>query len=270
MKDYGLVSIITPSYNCAKFIGHTIRSVQNQTYQNWELLITDDCSKDNSCEVIESFAKQDNRIKLFKSLENKGAGEARNNSIKEAQGRFVAFLDGDDMWLPQKLERQLDFMVRNNIEISMTRTIEINQNGEKTGIYMGKKRVKYFQNFVMNCLDTSAVVYDTKRIGKFYMKKIRKRQDWLLWNAILKKTGSAYCFPEFLAVYVKNDDSLSSNKFSLLKYHTNVYMEQGLSKFSSVIMNYFVSLPLFVCKRWYNKIAFKYYRKAINEIVIMR
>ena len=108
-----LVSIITPSYNSEQFIGQMIESIIAQTYQNWELLITDDCSTDNSCAIIEKYARQDNRIKLFKLDCNSGAGIARNESIKHANGRYIAFCDGDDWWLPNKLQEQIDFMSKN-------------------------------------------------------------------------------------------------------------------------------------------------------------
>lgn len=268
MKDYGLVSIITPSYNCSKFISKTIRSVQGQTYKNWELLITDDCSKDDTCDVIESFAKDDSRIKLFRQTVNGGAGAARNRSISEAKGRYIAFLDGDDMWLPEKLEKQLHFMDTNDIDFCMTRTVEINEEGEKVGVCLGKKRVSHAFNFIINYMDTSAVMYDTTRYGKFYMQNIRKRQDWLLWNDILKKTKFAYCLPEFLTVYVKNGNSLSSNKLSLLKYHTQCFQHQGLPKLLAVFVNYCISIPLFMIKRSHYRSAFKQYKEELDKIII--
>ena len=120
MTDYGLVSIITASFNCSAFIGETIESIQAQTYTNWELLITDDCSTDNSREVINSYADKDPRIRLLRLDKNSGAGIARNNSIREAKGRFIAFCDSDDRWKPEKLERQLAFMTENSYGLTYT------------------------------------------------------------------------------------------------------------------------------------------------------
>ena len=120
MNDFGLVSIITPSYNCAGFIGETIASIQAQTYRNWELIITDDCSTDNSTQVIESYCRQDSRIKLLRLDSNSGAGAARNNSIRAARGRFIAFCDSDDRWTPDKLQLQLEFMTSNGYGLTYT------------------------------------------------------------------------------------------------------------------------------------------------------
>ena len=120
-----LVSIITPCYNCSKFIGQMIESVQAQTYTNWELLITDDCSTDNSREIVEGYAKIDHRVKYFKLEQNSGAGIARNNSIKEALGRYIAFLDSDDLWAKNKLERQIDFIQKNEYKFIFCQAIVI-------------------------------------------------------------------------------------------------------------------------------------------------
>mgnify|MGYP000627539246 FL=1 len=112
MQDYGLVSIITTTWGCAKFIGETIKSIQAQTYQNWELLIQDDCSIDNTDKVVETYAEADLRIKYECNLKNSGAAITRNNALRRAKGRWIAFLDADDLWLPEKLEHQLTFMVK--------------------------------------------------------------------------------------------------------------------------------------------------------------
>ena len=120
MKDYGLVSIITPSYNSAEFISETIESIIAQTYTNWELLITDDCSTDNTSEIVNKYIRKDNRVKFFQLPQNSGAGVARNNSIKEAKGRFLAFCDSDDAWYPNKLEKQLSFMLENEYAFTCT------------------------------------------------------------------------------------------------------------------------------------------------------
>ena len=113
MQDYGLVSIITPTWACADFIAETIRSIQAQSYQNWELLIQDDCSKDNTLEVVKPFMETDERIKYECNPQNSGAAITRNNALRRAKGRWIAFLDSDDLWLPEKLEHQLKFMVEN-------------------------------------------------------------------------------------------------------------------------------------------------------------
>ena len=120
MQDFGLVSIITPNYNCAQFISDTIKSVQAQTYLNWELLIQDDCSTDGTVEEVLLFAENDSRIKYECNQKNSGAAITRNNALRRAKGRWIAFLDSDDLWLPEKLEHQLKFMVENKYAFSYT------------------------------------------------------------------------------------------------------------------------------------------------------
>ena len=146
MKEYGLVSIITPCYNNAKFIGKAIESVMSQSYQNWEMLITDDCSTDNSIDVINEYIKKDCRVKLFRLDKNSGAAVARNNSITEAKGRYIAFLDGDDMWMPNKLELQLEFMSGNNSALSCTSMMYCDEDGNFKSIEIAPKSHNFKQN----------------------------------------------------------------------------------------------------------------------------
>ena len=222
-KQENLVSIITPSYNSEKFISKTINSILNQTYNNWELLITDDCSTDETLNIIRSFQENDNRIKLFKLAANKGAGEARNNSIEKAKGRFIAFLDSDDQWKPNKLEIQIDFMLSNSLALTYSGYDVINENG----IYLKNIRppkVVNFQKIISNnyigCL---TAVYDTKIIGKHYMPKIRRRQDWVLWINIIKIIRETKGIENSLAIYTDRKNSISDNKFLMLKYNWQVY-----------------------------------------------
>lgn len=223
MHDLGLVSVITASYNCSDFIGKTIESIQSQTYQNWELLITDDCSTDNSREVIESYAGNDSRIKLFKLPKNGGAGLARNNSIREAKGRFIAFCDSDDRWYPEKLERQLKFMCENNLGLCYTSYDTCDENGVINGyvVCLPKlTRLKIIRDNGIGCL---TAVYNAEKIGKHFMPSIRKRQDWCLWIDIITKTGAAYGLQEPLSLYRVRGGSISSNKIEMLRYNFNVY-----------------------------------------------
>lgn len=245
-----LVSIITPCYNCSRFIGQMIESVQAQTYKNWELVITDDCSTDNSRDVVWEYANKDPRIKFFQLAINSGAGIARNNSIKNAQGRYIAFLDSDDMWKPEKLERQLKFMMDNGYQFTHSYTLVIDENGTVVGLNKKPARVSFNSTRIINYIGTSSVIYDTEKIGKIYMKPIRRRQDYALWLNILQKTKYAYCLAEPLFIYRYTPSSLSSNKFSLLKYHVEVYEQAlGYSHLHAVLLFYCVSLPCFVVKK---------------------
>ena len=143
MKNLSLVSIITPSYNSAPFIAETIESIINQSYPYWELLITDDCSSDNTIEIIQEFIKKDSRIKLFQLDQNSGAGICRNKSIENAQGRFIAFCDSDDCWMPNKLEKQLAFMIEKDCVLSYTSYMICDENSKIQGIIICNKKITY-------------------------------------------------------------------------------------------------------------------------------
>ena len=148
MKDYGLVSIITPTWNCATFICETIRSIQAQTYQNWELIISDDCSTDNTKEVIKPYLQEDKRIKYICNDKNSGAAITRNNALKVARGKWIAFLDSDDLWLPEKLEKQVAFMVENNYAFSYHEYTEMTEDGKDMGVYVsGINKVNRFNMY---------------------------------------------------------------------------------------------------------------------------
>lgn len=240
-----------------------IESVIAQTYQDWELLITDDCSTDNSQEIIEHFANKDKRIKYFKLDKNSGAGIARNNSIKEAAGRYIAFLDSDDLWKPTKLERQLAFIQDKGYQFVFCQAEVIDTEGKIYGYNYRRPRVSYNSTKIINYIGTSGVLYDTKGIGKFFMKPIRRRQDWVLWLDILKVTKYAYCQPEGLAVVrTNNKESLSGNKRKLPAYHIEVYHHYlGYSTLYSYFLFYCISLPCFMWKKLQIKHDYAAYRK---------
>jgi glycosyltransferase involved in cell wall biosynthesis len=222
-NDYGLVSIITPSYNCAQFVAETIEAILAQSYTNWELLITDDCSSDNSCEIIQRYADNDPRIKLLRLEKNSGAGVARNNSISAAKGRFIAFCDSDDRWTSNKLERQLSFMVDNNYGLTYTSYATTDEDGKVIGYVECMTKLNYSRIIRDNGIGCLTAIYDAEKIGKFYMPIIRKRQDWCLWIEIIKSIGAAYGLQEPLAIYRTRNGSISSNKVEMLKYNYAVY-----------------------------------------------
>lgn len=231
----GLVSIITPSYNAEKYLVHTIESVLAQTYQNWEMLIVDDCSPDNANQLIKSYAAKDSRIKLIKLEHNSGAAVARNKAIALAEGRFIAFLDSDDRWLPHKLETQLNFMQRNNVAFSYAAYEKLNEQGEVVGVVGVPDKVSYkelLKTCVIGCL---TAIYDAEKIGKVYMPLIRKRQDFGLWLRILKKEPYAYGVQEVLGQYQLRADSISANKASAAKYTWRLYRDvEGLNKITAL------------------------------------
>lgn len=225
MINYGLVSIISSSYNSSRFISQTIESILSQTYTNWELLITDDCSTDNTREIVASYQRKDPRIRLFQLKENSGPGVARNHSIEMAKGRFVAFCDSDDWWYPEKLEKQLAFMQEKNCALSYTSYMVCNKRQTITSIVFSLSKITYTTLKRDNVIGCSTAIYDVEKVGRMYFPDIRKRQDWGLWLHILKKVNVAYGMKEPLSVYRMQEMSLSFNKLSLIRYNIAVYRQ---------------------------------------------
>ena len=224
--ENNLVSIITPSYKSEKFISQTIDSVLSQTYENWEMLIVDDVSPDNSNKIIEEYAKKDNRIKLIKLENNSGPAVARNRAIEEANGRYIAFLDADDLWTPEKLEKQLTFMKEKDCALTYSSYETMSEDGEVLSrVVNPPAKLSYKDLLKSNHIGCLTAVYDTNKIGKVYVPLINKRQDYGLWLRILRKIDYAYGINEPLARYRIMSNSVSSNKLSLLKYHYKLFTE---------------------------------------------
>ena len=219
-----LISIIMPTYNCAKFIKETIESVINQTYQNWELVIVDDCSQDNTEEVVKKF--NDERIKYYKLEKNSGAAIARTTAMKMATGNYMAFLDSDDLWKNDKLEKQLEFMKKNNYNFTCTEYEQIDEEGNKLNKIIKTKKKANYNRILLDCpVGNSTVMYNVEKLGKFEVPNIRKRNDDALWLQILKKEEFIYGMPDVLMEYRIRNNSISSNKLSLIKYHWQLYRE---------------------------------------------
>ena len=230
-----LVSIITPSYNSKQFIPETIQSVLNQTFKNWEMIIVDDMSTDNSNSIIEECIKNDFRIKLIKLKENSGPAIARNRAIEESNGRYMAFLDADDIWEPFKLEKQIQFMQQNNLALSYASYYLIDERGAQLGTFITKPRVNYFNLLKTNSIGCLTAIYDTDKLGKVYMPNIIKRQDYGLWLKLLKKTDYAMGILEPLASYRIMRNSVSSNKFIASQYVWKLFREvEKLNIFQSI------------------------------------
>lgn len=214
-----LVSIIMPSYNTAKYIEESIKSVLVQTYTNWELIIVDDCSTDNTDEIVRSFLSDD-RIKYFKHEKNSGAAVSRNKALREAKGKWIAFLDSDDLWLPEKLERQIAFMKANDYKFSYTDYEELDKNSTSLNILVsGPKKVTkkgMYRYCWVGCL---TVMYDAEQIGLIQIKDIKKNNDYAMWLQVSKK-ANCYRLPECLSFYIKHEGSISSgSKVKLIKHH---------------------------------------------------
>ena len=222
------VSVVTPSYNSSKYIAQTIESVRSQTYQNWEMIIVDDHSSDDTCEIVEKIADEDNRIKLFRQSENKGAGAARTLGMRNAQGRYIAYLDSDDIWMPDKLEKQVRFMQEKDIAFSCTSYEVINDDGVPLNkqVHMLPK-VDYVGFLTNNLLQTVGIMVDTEKVDRecLVMPDIRRRQDAATWLNILKAGHECYGMDEVLACYRRAENSLSSNKFRAAKGVWHLYRD---------------------------------------------
>lgn len=213
-----------PSYNAENFIEESINSVLAQTYQNWELLITDDVSKDNTVSIVKQYAKNEPRIKLVEKTNNGGAGVARNDSILRAKGRYIAFLDSDDLWMPEKLSKQISFMQHNNVPFSYAGYQKFTGDKKLLGEIIPPAETTYNELLNSNVIGCLTAIYDCQEIGKQYMPTIRKRQDMALWLHILKLTPKAVGIQESLAYY-RVDVGMSSNKIEMLKWQWRLYRE---------------------------------------------
>ncbi len=232
-----LVSIITPSYNSAKFIGETINSVLSQTYHNWEMIIVDDCSNDNTVDIIREYIWKDSRIKLIENKVNVGAAETRNEALRVANGRFIAFLDSDDLWLPRKLEDQIEFMHNNDIAFSFTDYEVIKENGMSTNkIIKVPRKINYNQylsNTIIGCL---TVVIDKDKVDYFEMPNIKSSHDMALWLLIMKKGFKAYGLQKCLSKYRLVSTSNTAKKWKAAKDVWRVYRNiEKLSLLRSMI-----------------------------------
>lgn len=223
-----LVSIIVPVYNSEDYLAQTMDSVQQQTYPNWEMLLVDDCSTDASAEIIGEYARKDPRIRYIKLSENSGAAIARNTGLEAARGRYIAYLDADDLWFPQKLERQLDFLSRNNVGFSCCAYEKIEQDGSslKKTVWM-PKTMNYHQLLKNTIIQTVGVIVDTKLVDPnlLVMPNVRRGQDFATWLQILRSGILFVGQHEVLAAYRRVATSLSANKFRAFKRTWHVYRQ---------------------------------------------
>jgi len=224
------VTVVTPLYNCSEFMWGTIESVINQAFPDWEMIMVDDCSTDSTLEIAESYARRDSRIKVIRLSENSGAAVARNTAIERATGRYIAFLDSDDRWYPQKLERQLAFMEREDVHFSYAAYEKVDPEGNVVAKLRVPEKVGYHDLLKVCTIGCLTAMYDTKHLGKVYMPLIRKRQDLGLWLRILKKVPYAYGVQEVLGQYQLRAESISANKRSAARYTWRLYREvEGLN-----------------------------------------
>lgn len=219
-----LVSIIMPSYNTARYISESIQSVFAQTYKNWELIIVDDCSTDNTDEVVAVI--EDARIRYLKNDKNSGAAVSRNRALREARGRWIAFLDSDDLWEPNKLESQIAFMEMNGYHFSYTDYVETDEALNLVGVRVtGPKRITKIGMYNYCWPGCLTVMYDANVVGLIQIADIKKNNDYAMWLKVCKK-AECYLFPEKLAKYRKRVGSISNHSYKeLIKWHYRLFRE---------------------------------------------
>lgn len=231
----GLVSVIMPTYNCGRFITETITSIQAQTYENWEIVIVDDCSTDNTRKIVDALMAQDARIKYHCLETNSGAAVARTEAMRLAEGEYIAFCDSDDLWMPEKLEKQLQFMEDNGYAFSCTAYEQIDEESNSLNRVIKTVKKTDYNRLLLDCpVGNSTVMYNVEKMGKFEVPNIRKRNDDALWLTMLKKEKYIWGMPDVLMRYRIRKNSISSNKLSVIKYHWILYREiEHLSVFRS-------------------------------------
>lgn len=231
-----LVSIIMPSYNCGRFVRETIESVLTQTYSNWELLFVDDCSIDDTQAIVHSF--EDSRIHYFRNETNSGAAVSRNRGLREAKGHWIAFLDSDDLWEPEKLELQIRFMEENGYCFSYTEYQEIDENGNPFGIrVLGPKHISWIGMFSYCWPGCLTVMYDVSRVGLVQIVDIKKNNDYAIWLKVCRK-ADCHLLEEKLASYRKREGSISHHgHLALIKWHYKMFREaENLCVLASIFL----------------------------------
>lgn len=219
-----MVSVIMPTYNSGRFIAESIESVICQTYNNWELIIVDDASTDNTKAIVAEYIRKYSSIKYIFIEENSGAAFARTKAISMAQGEYIAFLDSDDIWYPDKLEKQFLFMRQNQYAFTATSYKHINEHGDDLHKIIKAIPKTDYKRLLLDCpVGNSSVMYNQKSMGKFTVPNIRKRNDDALWLKMLKKEKYIYGFDDVLMKYRIRKNSISSNKLKVIKYHWVLY-----------------------------------------------
>lgn len=231
------MSIIMPSYNCGEFVKETISSVQAQTYQNWEIIFMDDCSTDDTIKRVSKMRSQDSRIHIYQNISNMGAAVSRNNALREAKGRWIAFLDSDDLWDPEKLEKQIHFMEENDYAFSYTGYQEIDEDSKETSVFVsGPKHISKRGMYAFCWPGCLTVMYDAEKIGLVQIADIKKNNDYAMWLNVCKK-ADCYLLDECLAKYRRGrKGSVSSHGIStMIKWHYKLFREaEGMGAIPSL------------------------------------
>lgn len=246
------VSIIMPTFNSEKYIEDAIASVTAQTYTDWELLIVDDASLDRTVEVAKRYADSDKRISVFRLNINGGPAQARNVGLQHASGEFVAFLDSDDLWMPEKLEKQLDYIdsIKTTDEKCLfccTAYELINENGTSRNVVVRPPEIIGYWKalFLGNPIGNLTALYNRKKIGDIQVPLIRKRNDFALWLIILRQSYKCYGMQDVLAKHRVRKGSVSANKLALIKYQWELYRHVERQP---LVVSFWAMISLFIVK----------------------
>lgn len=252
IKNMPLISIITPNYNCSRFITETIESVLAQTYSNWEMIIVDDCSSDDSYEIALNYSKKESRIKVLKNTKNSGAAFSRNSALDIAQGEYISFLDSDDLWEKEKLEKQLDFMINNNCDFSYTIYDLIDEESKKMNKEVRiPKRLSYFK-YLHHCYTGCLTVMYKKEIANDIRSfLIKNNNDYGLFLQVLKKSNKALGLRNCLAHYRIRKSSISRKKLGKIKPYFQL-MHDNL-RFPYILVCWFLFTNILIGKTWKHK-----------------
>jgi len=224
-KAEAAVSIVVPCFNSEAFIAPCLKSVQEQTFQRWECIIVDDCSTDRSKSLVRTFTKGDHRFKLIELKANGGAAKARAQAIEASAGDFVAFLDSDDVWEPQKLARQIPWLEKNGFLFGCSSYGKIDENGRNLGYHVTPPPVWDYSTLLHDCPGNSTVIVKGDLIRGIEVPDIRKRNDYLLWLKVIKQAENLHGLNEPLAYHRVHGDGISRSKSSLIRYHWKIYRE---------------------------------------------
>lgn len=220
-----LVSVIMPTYNCEKYIVQSVQSVIEQTLTDWEILIVDDGSTDHTEEVLKPYLEKYPTIRYTRLSGNRGPAVARTEAIKQARGKYIAFLDSDDVWFSEKLEKQVAFMEAEGALFCCTAYEQMNESGTDLGVIcVPPKRTDYKKMLrLSNPIGNLTVMYNQEKLGKYEVPNIKKRNDFALWLRILHDTPECVGIPEVLGMYRIRENSVSSNKLKQAKFHWQLY-----------------------------------------------
>lgn len=236
MKESPLVSVVMPAYNAERYISSAVQTVQAQSHAGWELLIVDDASSDSTLRLAQDMASQDKRIRVFAQPVNGGVAKARNAALEHAQGTYIAFLDSDDLWEPQKLAQQLEFMESEGVLVCYSQYLRIDESGEPLGPVFPPAEVDYRKMLKSNFIGNLTGIYNCEILGKQFFSEF-KHEDYVAWLALVKKAGSARGVGQILAKYRVYRGSTSSNKLRTIAWQWRIYRQtQSLGGFRSAIL----------------------------------